>query len=73
MNEVGHNSSSKVKIECPEEEDTERRVSAIILLVSVAFSLPLKNCVLHIICHFLEGKFFCIPRRGHFTLSDTVL
>ena len=39
MNEVGHNSSSKVKIECPEEEDTERRVSAIILLVSVAFSL----------------------------------
>ena len=26
-----------MRIECPEEEDTERRVSAIILLVSVAF------------------------------------
>ena len=28
---------------------------------------------MHIICHFLEGKFFCAPRRGHFTLSDSVL
>ena len=28
-----------MKIECPEEEDTERRVSAIILLISGAFNL----------------------------------
>ena len=40
---------------------------------SVTLNLPLKNCVMHIICHFLEGKFFGNPHRGHFTLSDSVL
>ena len=42
-------------------------------ICSVTLNLPLKNCVTHIICHFLEEKFFCAPRRGHFTLSDSVL
>ena len=35
-------------------------------ICSVTGNLPLKNCVTHIICHILEGKFFCASRRGHF-------
>ena len=42
-------------------------------ICSVTLNLPLKNCVMHIICHFLEEKFFFAPHRGHFTLSDSVL
>ena len=35
-------------------------------ICSVTGNLTLKNCVIHIICHVLEGKFFCALRRGHF-------
>ena len=35
-------------------------------ICSVTGNLPLKNCVTHIICHILEGKFFCASRTGHF-------
>ena len=28
-------------------------------ICSVTGNLPLKNCVMHIICHYLEGKYFC--------------
>ena len=28
-------------------------------IYSVTGNLPLKNCVMHIICHFSEGKFLC--------------
>ena len=29
-------------------------------------NLPLENCVMHIICHYLEGKFFCASCKGYF-------
>ena len=35
-------------------------------ICSVTGYLPLKNCVMHIICHYLEGKFFCASRTGCF-------
>ena len=37
-----------------------------ICICSVTRNLPLKNCVMNIICHFLEGKFFCSLRKGYF-------
>ena len=33
-------------------------------ICSVSGKPPLKNCVMHIICHYLEGKFFL--RKGYF-------
>ena len=36
-------------------------------ICSVTGNLHLKNCVMHIICHYLEGKFFCASRTGYFS------